>query len=127
MSVKITKNTYNMGRLGRNLLPLKDLKTVSDYLFKVGSKDPPFKVRDFIQDIRRDDTPDQETGRKKKMSYEYKILAKLCPAYGKRTDRIINKLYPFDAYSNIDEAKNLWIGAFVKLGLPMTTRVFCVI
>lgn len=69
-------------KLGRNLLPFMNMKSVSDYLYRVGSKDPPYKVRDFIQNIRRDSTLDEETGCKKKMSYEYKILAKLCPAYG---------------------------------------------
>jgi hypothetical protein len=94
---------------------------MSDYLFKVGSKDPPIKVRNFIQDIRRDDTRDQETGRKKKMSYEYKIQAKLCPPYGKKADPIINRLYQFEAYNNIEESKYLWTMAFVKLVLDERT------
>lgn len=110
-----------MSKLGRNLLPFMNLKSVSDYLYKVGSKDPPVKVKDFIQDIRRDNTHNEVTGRKKKMSYEYKILAKLCPAYGKKTDPIINKLDPFDAYNNIEEAKYLWTRAFVKLVIDERT------
>ena len=119
--MKITKNPYYMSKSGRDLLPFKNLKLMSDYLHRVGSKDPPIRVRDFIQDIRRDDTRDQKTGHKKKMSYEYKILAKLCPSYGKKADPIMNRLYPVDAYHYIEESKYLWTRAFVKLVIDERT------
>ena len=40
---------------GRNLLPLKDLEYLSTLLYIIGESNPPIKVKEFIQAIRRNE------------------------------------------------------------------------
>ena len=95
---------------GRNLLPLKDLEYLSTLLYIIGESNPPIKVKEFIQAIRRNED--------KKLSIEYKILNKLCPVfYGRKKDPTLYIISPYEHYHNIKEARPLWTTAFVKLSV----------
>lgn len=93
-------------------------------LLIVGISDPPLKVKVFIQTIRHDETRDETTTKRgTRMSNEYKILNKLCPVYyDKNADLVVRKVYPFEHYHNIRQARHLWTGAFVKLVLDEKTE-----
>jgi hypothetical protein len=106
----------NSGKIGRSILPLKDMKNLSDLLHSIGRNNQPLKVKEFTQTNRRREA--------ERMSYEYKILRKLCPVlYERKKDpivRIINN--PYEHYRGNRETRPLWTGAFAKLVLDEETE-----
>jgi hypothetical protein len=83
------------------------LKNLSELLYSIGRNNPPLKVKAFIQTNRRNEA--------ERMSYEYKILHKLCPVFYERNKdpvlRIINS--PYEHYQRNREARPLWIAKLV--------------
>lgn len=118
------QNTDKSKKRGRNLLPFKDSEDIRKRLYLIGKSIPPITVKDFIQTIRYDDTLDESTGKyKTKMSFEYKILKRLFPAYyDKNAGQVMHKVFPFEYFHDIKQAKHLWTEAFVKLILDERTE-----
>lgn len=118
------QNTGKSEKRGRNLLPFKNSDDLRTRLYLIGKSYPPPTVKDFIQKIRYDDTLDERTRKHRtKMSNEYKILKRLVPVYyEKNAGQILHKVFPFEYFHDIKQARHLWRGAFVKLILDERTE-----
>jgi len=100
---------------GRNILPFNDSEFRWYLLYTIGRGNPPLMVKHFVQVIRFDES--------ESMSYEYKILKKLCPVYFlKKEDPIVHLINPYEYYHDIKTARPLWINALVKLVIDERTE-----